>query len=135
MGDSKGYIKYTDERGSVNISEEVIAVISATAAIEVEGVHGLFISHSKELTIVNGRKGLSKGVKLNIDGNDVVIDVQIIAEMGFSVNEVGAEVQKAVISAVESAVGVTVGMVNVHICGVALKKTGIKGERVQKELV
>ena len=123
MGDNKGYINKTDEKGNINISEEVIAIIAASAAIEVEGVHGLFISHSKELTSVNGRRGLSKGVKLIIDGNDVSIDVQIYAEMGFSVNEVGAEVQKAVITAVESAVGIKVSDVNVNICGIALKKT------------
>ena len=125
MSENKGYIKNSDEKGSISISEEVIAVIAATAAIEAEGVHGLFISHSKELTSVNGRKGLSKGVRLCIDGDDVVIDVYIMAEMGFSVNDVGAAVQKAVISAVESAVGVKVGEVNVHICGVALKKAKI----------
>ena len=121
MGENKGYIKNTDERGSVNISEEVVAVISAAAAIEVEGVYGLFASPGKELTSMISRKGLSKGVKLCIDENDVTIDVHIIAEMGFPVNEVGENVQRAVISAVEAAVGITVGEVNVHICGVSLK--------------
>ena len=122
MGDNKGYVNNTDERGSVNIAEEVIAVIAASAALEVEGVHGLYISHSKELTSVNGRKGLSKGVKLVLDGNEVTIDVQIVAEMGFPVNDVGAEVQKAVISSVESAVGVKTAEVNVHICGVVPRR-------------
>ena len=122
MSENKGYIKNSDEKGSVSISEEVISVIAATAAIEVEGVHGLFIARSRELTSVNGRKGLSKGVKLCIEGEDVKIDVQIMAEMGVPVNEVGAAVQKAVISAVESAVGVKVVEVNVNICGIALKK-------------
>ena len=122
MGDYKGYITTTDERGSVNISEEVISVIAASSAIEVEGVHGLFISHSKELTSVSGAKGLSKGVRLDIDGGKIMIDVQIIAEMGFPVNEIGAEVQKAVMSAVEAAVGVAVSEVNVNVCGVARKK-------------
>ena len=123
MGEQKGYIRKEDEKGSVNISEEVIAVIAATATVEVEGVHGLFISHGKELTSVNGRKGLFKGVKLTIEGGDVTVDVHVVAEMGFSVNEIGEEVQKAIISAIEAAVGVTVSEVNVHICGVSIKKT------------
>ena len=121
MGEGKGYIRTIDEKGSINISEDVIAVIAATAAIEVEGVHGLFFAHGKELSNMLSKKGVSRGVKLNIDGDDVSIDVYILAEMGFSVSEVGEEVQKAVMSAVEAAVGVTVDAVNIHICGVALK--------------
>ena len=121
MSESKGYIKNTDERGSVSISEEVIAVIAAVAAVDVEGVHGLFASPGKVLTKMIGRKGLSRGVRLSAEGDVVVIEVNVIADMGFAVNEVGAEVQRAVISAVESAVGITVNEVNVRICGIALK--------------
>jgi len=123
MGDGKGYIKNSDEKGSINISEDVVAVIAASAVEEVEGVHGLYFLHGKELTNMIGKRGLTKGVKLSINGDDISIDVHIMAEMGYSVNEVGAEVQKAVVSAVEDAVGVTLSAVNVHISGVALKKS------------
>ena len=122
MGENKGYIRNTDEKGSINISEDVIAVISAAAASEVEGVHGLFFTPAKELTNMLGRKNQSRGIKLLIDGDNLVIDVYIIADMGYSVSEVGAEIQKVVMSAVEAAVGVAVTSVNVHICGVSLKK-------------
>jgi uncharacterized alkaline shock family protein YloU len=122
MGDNKGYIKSADDRGSVNISEEVIAIISAVAAIEVEGVSGLFISPGKELTNVVGRKGLSRGVKLFVEGDDVTIDVHVVAEIGVPVSEMGVQVQKAVISAVESAAGIKIAAVNVHVCGIALRK-------------
>jgi len=123
MGESKGYIKSSDEKGSINISEDVVAVIAAAATVDVGGVNGLFFAQGKELTSMVGKKGLSKGVKLLIDGDDVSVDVYIITELGYSVSEVGAEVQKAVMTAVEAAVGVTVTSVNVHICGVSLKKS------------
>ena len=123
MGENKGYIRSTDEKGSINISEDVVAVIAASTVVEVEGVHALFFAPGKDLSNMVGKKGLSKGVKLLIDGDDVVIDVFILTEIGFSVSDVGAEVQKAVMSAVEAAVGVTVKAVNVSICGVSLKKT------------
>jgi len=122
MGEHKGYIRNADEKGSVNISEDVVAIIAATAAVEVEGVHGLYYSHGRELKQMIGKRGFAKGVRLGIDGDNVTVDVYIVAEMGFSVNEVGAKIQKAVISAVEDAVGAKVSAVNVHICGVALKK-------------
>ena len=122
MADSKGIIINADEKGSINISEDVVVIIAATAAAETEGVHGLFASHNKEITNMLVKKGLSKGVKLYIEGDDITIDINVIAEMGFSVNEIGAKVQKAVISAVEDTMGVTVKAVNVSICGIALKK-------------
>ena len=122
MAESKAYVINSDEKGSINISEDVIAVIAAVAAAEVEGVHGPFIPHNKEIANVLGRKGPAKGVKLNICDDNVAIDVSILAEAGFSVSEVGEKVQKAVISAVQDTIGVAVSAVNVNICGIALKK-------------
>ena len=121
MPDSKGYIRSEDEKGSVNISEDVIAVIAAAATMEVEGVNGLFIAHGKELSGTLSKKGLARGVKLLIDENDVTIDLYIMSEMGCSVSEVGAEIQRRVMSAVEAAVGVSVKAVNVHVCGISLR--------------
>jgi uncharacterized alkaline shock family protein YloU len=122
MPESKGYIKSSDERGSISICQSVVAVIAAAASVEVDGVHGLYYSHNKELTNVTGSKGISRGIRISMDGDDVTVEVQIIAEVGYSVSEVGVQVQKAVISAIEEAVGVKVSTVNVNICGVSMKK-------------
>ena len=122
MAESKGYIKNSDEKGSINICQNVVAVIAAAAAVDVDGVHGLYQSPGRELTSVSGKKGISRGVKVSIDGDNIAADVFFIAEIGYSVSEVGALVQKAVITAIEEAVGVKVSTVNVHICGVSLKK-------------
>jgi len=122
MGEHKGYIRNSDEKGSVNISEEVVAIIAANAALEVEGVHGLHYSHGKEFTHMIGKRGFARGVKIVVEGDDITIDVHIVAEMGHSISEVGASIQKSVISAIEDTVGAKVSAVNVHICGVALKK-------------
>jgi len=123
MGESKGYIRNTDEKGSINISDEVVAVVAAAATMDVDGVYSLFFSYGKEPANMLSRKVLARGVKLHIDGDDVAIDVFVIASIGYAVNEVGADIQRAVASAVEAAVGVTVSAVNVHICGVSLKKS------------
>ena len=122
MAEGKVYIINSDDKGSVNISEDVVAVIAAVATAEVEGVHGPFVPHNKDIASVLGRKGLSKGIKLNINDDNISIDVAILAEVGYSVATVGAEVQKAVITAVQDTLGITVSAVNVSICGIALKK-------------
>jgi len=122
MAESKGYIRNIDERGSINICQNVVAVIAASAVVDIDGVYGLYQSPGKELTTVSGNKGISRGIRINIDGDDITVDVYFIAEMGYSVSEIGVRVQKAVIAAIEEAVGVTASTVNVHICGVSLKK-------------
>ena len=122
MSDNKGYIRSSDERGSINISQNVVAVIAAAAAVDVDGVYGLYLSPGKELATVSGKRGISRGVKVNIEEEIITVDVYFIAQIGHSVSEIGAKVQKVVISAVEEAVGVSVSTVNVHICGVSLKK-------------
>ena len=122
MADSKGYIRSSDEKGSINICQNVVAVIAASAAVENDGVYGLYQSPGRELTTVSGKKGISKGIRVNIDGDDITVDVYFIANLGHSVSEVGEQVQKAVKTAIEEAVGATVSAVNIHICGVSLKK-------------
>ena len=122
MGESRGYIKTVDEKGSINIAEDVVAVIVGMAASEVEGVHGLYYSPSKELSQKANSKGIAKSVKLDIDGENITIDVYILVDKNHSVTEVALEVQKAVMSAVGDMVGIIVSAVNVHVCGIALKR-------------
>ena len=122
MAESKGYIRSSDERGSINICQNVVAVIAAAAAVDIDGVHGLYQSPGRELTTVSGKKGISRGVRITIEGDDIAVDVSFIANMGYSVSEVAAAVQKSVKSAIEEAVGAKVSAVNIHVCGVSLKK-------------
>ena len=122
MPESKGYIKTSDEMGSINICQSVVAVIAASAAVENDGVYGLYQSPGRELTTVSSKKGISRGVKININEDNITVDVYVIANLGYAVNEVGEAVQKAVKNAIEEAVGATVSEVNIHICGVSLKK-------------
>ena len=122
MAENKGYIKTTDEKGSINICQNVVAVIAASAAIDIDGVYGLYQSPGRELTTVSGKKGISKGIKISIEGENITVDVYFIANLGYSVSEVGEAVQKAVKTAIEEAVGAQVSAVNIHICGVSLKK-------------
>ena len=122
MPENKGYIRNSDEKGSINICQSVVAVIAASAAVDVDGVHGLYQLAGRELTTVSGKRGISRGVKINIDGDDISVDVSFIANLGYSVSEVGTAVQKAVKTAIEEAVGAKVVAVNIHICGVSIKK-------------
>jgi uncharacterized alkaline shock family protein YloU len=122
MGESKGYIKTSDDKGSISICQDVVAVIAAAAAMDVDGVHGLYQSPGRELTTVSGKKGLSRGIRIHIENDNITADVYLIAEMNYPISEIGTKVQQAVMSAIEEAVGKRVMTVNIHISGVSLKK-------------
>ncbi|MCL2079427.1 MAG: Asp23/Gls24 family envelope stress response protein [Oscillospiraceae bacterium] len=122
MPETKGYIKTSDEKGSVSICHSVVATIAAAAASDVDGVYGLYQYPGRELTAVSGKKGISKGVKITVEDEVITADVFIIAQMDCSVSEVGREVQKSVMAAVEEAIGVKINTVNVSISGISLKK-------------
>ena len=70
-----------------------------------------------------GKKSFSKGVKIACEENKLLIDVFVLASLGCSVNEMGAAVQAAVKVAVEDATGLEVCAVNVHVCGIGLKRS------------
>ncbi len=120
MGENKDYITHPDEKGSINISEEVISVIAASAALETDGVAGL--SSGRDLTELLGMKNAGRGVRITVEGESVRVDVWLTVKLGVSVNKVGQKVQEAVAGSIESMTGFTVTEVNVHIVGIALKK-------------
>ena len=122
MGENKDYVAYTEERGSINISEEVLAIIAGGAALDIDGVAGLYSTPGRDIAELLGKKNLARGVKIRVEDKLITADIYIMAAYGSAVNEVGEAVQKAVATALESTTGLTVESVNVHICGISLKK-------------
>jgi len=122
MGENKEYITYPDEKGSINISEEVVAIIAGNAALETEGVAGLHTAYGKDIVEMLGKKTAQKGVKIRVEQDAVTIDVYIMVELGPAINEVAMNVQQNVASAVEATTGFKVAAVNVTVCGVYHKK-------------
>ena len=124
MADSKEYMTLPEENGSINISEEVIAAIAVGAVREVEGVSGMMTSMGNSVTdLVNNRKNAqkgAKGVKIDMTGTALVLDLYLTVQYGHSIPEVAENAQKAVASAVEAMTGCPVGTVNIHVGGVTL---------------
>lgn len=124
MGESKEYMTLPEENGSINISEEVIAAITVGAVRDVEGVSGMMTTMGNSVTdLVNNKKNAqksAKGVKIDMTGTALVLDVYLTVQYGSPIPEVAENVQKAVISAVEAMTGCSVGAVNIHVGGVTL---------------
>lgn len=112
----ENYINISCEKGSVHISEEVIAVISAAAISEVEGVAGL--AGAAEFV---SKKNVNRGIKVYFGEGEITVDAQIMVRYGNGISGVAGKVQDGVISAVESMTGIQ-PTVNVHVTGVTFDK-------------
>lgn len=121
MPENRDYYTNRGENGNINIAEDVLASISALAAGEVEGVAGLYAPAGVDLAELLGKKSLSKGVKTQIVGRNVTIDLYITIVYGFKIPDVAAVLQNTVISAVESMTGLHVEAVNIHVGGVSFE--------------
>lgn len=122
MAEGKEYISHESELGSVSISEEVLTIIAAAAAVDVEGVSSLGSGLSSEGTATANRKALTKGVHLWVEDERVTVNLSILVRYGYVVTEVAKAVQEAVFAAVENTSGLEVSQVNVTVVGVTFQK-------------
>lgn len=115
--------KNIDTTGNVNISDEVIAVVSGVASLEVQGVAGMCTTFAEGITDFFGKKNYSKGVKAVIEGEDVKISVSLTVDFGCNIPNVASEVQQKVKREVETMTGLNVTTVDVYINGIAMPKS------------
>lgn len=110
-----------EEVGEVEINDDVIAVIAAVAAMEVEGVASMAGNITADIVAKLGMKKLSKGVKVTVSENSMVIDLSLNLEYGTNILEASKAVQSKVKSSVENMTGLNVDVVNVNIASVEVK--------------
>lgn len=106
--------------GIVKISDEVIGVISAIAASEIDGVVDF---DAKGLTHkLKGKKHIGKSVKVSMDTDAAVIEIGIAVSYGVNIPEVVKQVQENVKKTVEAITGLNVKSVNVIVQNIIISK-------------
>ena len=114
------YIEHDNsDLGEVQISNDVLAVISAMAAMEVDGVVAMAGNITAELVSKLGSKKLSKGVRVDVVDNTVMVDLSIILRINENIVTISKKVQDKVKTTVENMTGMEVANVNVNIASVA----------------
>ena len=118
------YIEHDNsDLGEVQISNDVLAVISAMAAMEVDGVVAMAGNITAELVSKLGMKKLSKGGRVDVVDNTVMVDLSIILRINENIVTISKKVQDKVKTTVENMTGLKVNEVNVHVQGVNVEKT------------
>ena len=141
MSEEKKQVKKEDEivinegENSIEISDDVVAVISGMAASEVQGVAEMAGGIAGGISeVLSGKKNLAKGIKVEIlDNKETRIDVNIIVEYGARIPDVAFEIQKRVKKSVENMTGLNVLEVNVHVQGVSTVQVEEKKNEEVKE--
>lgn len=113
----KAYTLDSSSAGEVKVADEVVASIAALAAGEVEGVSGTTGSIGQMLMKTVGM-GSGSGVRVDIAGNMVRVDLALVMRYGYNVMETCRKVQDKVKSAIENMTGLNVTDVNIRITSV-----------------
>ncbi|MBR5597897.1 MAG: Asp23/Gls24 family envelope stress response protein [Lachnospiraceae bacterium] len=117
------YVLQNDEhKGTVQITDDVVAVIAGLAATEVKGVAAMAGNITNEVMSKVGRKNLGKGVKVAINGKRVKVALAIMMEYGYNIPGTCSKVQDKVKSTIENMTGLTVTDVDIRIASVDMQK-------------
>ena len=108
-------------KGEIKIADEVVAIIAALAATEVEGVASMAGNITNEQIGKLGMKNLSKGVKVDVLEGIVTVSLALNLKYNYSIVEVSARVQEKVKNAIENMTGLEVADVNIKVAGVEME--------------
>ncbi|KRL93954.1 Asp23/Gls24 family envelope stress response protein [Limosilactobacillus equigenerosi] len=111
-----------DNDGKIILSPQTLEFIAGIAASEVDGVSKMHGSLANNVSELLGRSDHRRGVKVDNQPEELVIDVDVYLEFGVSVPQVAAEIQTNVAQQVKLMTDLTVSQVNVHVQGIVMTK-------------
>ncbi|WP_282941730.1 Asp23/Gls24 family envelope stress response protein [Paenibacillus sp. RC67] len=114
-------IELATEYGKVYITEEVIAVLAGSAALDCYGLVGMASRNQFKDGIAEllRRDNLSRGVEVRKDAQGALtIDLYIVVSYGTKISVVAHNVQTKVKYVLSEVVGLAVESVNIYVQGV-----------------
>jgi len=121
---------YELDGGSIRIADEVVSTIAGLAAMEIDGIAGMSGGIAGGIAEALGKKNLSRGVKVEVGEEEVIVDLYVIVDYGVRIPDVAWNVQDSVKRAIEEMTGLKILGINVHVQGVSFpKKTAVEEER------
>ena len=111
------------ERGSLTISDDVIASYVSESVLKTDGVYDLYAGFSDTLSKnILGKDSIYKGLKIINDDEGYTIDVYIVVDFGVKIPEIAWNVQKNIMAQLEQVMAIVIKDVNIHIQGVDMAK-------------
>ena len=108
------------DNGQITYANEVISTIVSVATTEVDGISGIVGASSISGILAKGKT--PRGVKVDMDGENVDVDVSVTVDYGMPIQKVGRNAQENVRKSIESMTGLHVEKVDLHVVGVSFEK-------------
>lgn len=123
-------MNYEENIGVVKISDEVVSVIANIAAEEINGVSDLQSLTGNNISqLLKGKKVSGKNVKVTLNEEYAIIDLNLAVEYGVKIPEIVSAVQENVKKTVETMTGLKVSSVNVNVQSIYIPKTENKDSK------
>ena len=109
-------VGYSNELGNIHYSEEVLAKIVGLSTMECYGVVGMVSKNATEgLWELMRIENLSKGVKLEVNEDKLVVELFVMVEYGTKISEIANNIIQKVRYSVENFTGLKVSSVTVNV--------------------
>ena len=113
--------------GQITYANEVISTIVSVATTEVDGISAIAGNNG-----LLGKGKLPRGVRVDMNGEDVSVDVSVTVDYGMPIQKVGRSAQENVRKSIESMTGLHVEKVDLHVVGVSFEKENEELQQSQK---
>jgi uncharacterized alkaline shock family protein YloU len=117
---SAEHVENSNELGTVQIHNSVIAAIARVAALKVAGVLELSGGLVDGLAGMIGKKSGDRGIRVEFEENSVSLEMHVVIAFGVRIPHVAWQIQTEVRKAVEQMTGKPVKAVNVVIQSVRM---------------
>jgi uncharacterized alkaline shock family protein YloU len=104
--------------GIINISPEVIEVITSIAVTETPGVHSLQNNFASGNIEKLGKKFRGRGVKVDLKEDEVILSIYVALKEGVNVHKVAENIQSNVNQTLRTMLEQQVKEINVHIVNI-----------------
>lgn len=117
-------LQLTNELGKIIVSDECIAAIAGSAALDCYGLVGMASRKQLKdgLSELLGRDNLSRGVEVRRVNDEMNIDLHIIVSYGTKISEVAHNIQTKVKYVLNEVVGLKVDFVHIFVQGVRVSR-------------
>lgn len=116
------------ELGNVEIAPEVIEVITGIAASEAKGLSSMRGNFATGVVEKFGGISHSKGVKVELTEEGILIDLHVVLDFGVSIPEVAQELQTNIRQSLKNMTGLEIAEINIHVVGIQMDSYDAKPE-------
>jgi len=103
----------TSTLGKTTIAIDVLLMIAKLTTLSVKGVSRLASIPSDVNRFF--KKGVSEGVKINVENGVLYADIYVVLENEYNVREVSHQIQTNLARSITEMVGMDVGKINIHV--------------------